>query len=215
MKSILKVIFLLAPLISFGQMRLSVYPNFEILGKDTINRNIDNQKQGKWIYYKKGIESFSCFTPSTAYHSKTVDHIISKGNYLNGHKVGIWNIFYRNRKIKQTDHYNKVGQRDGISIKYFPSGKIRSKQHWTNDTLVSQLVFFENGHKNFESILKKGKIFSFDIFYKSGKIKFSGIMRTDWKIKELSKFEESGAVKKIQFKQFSRLMMEEDLLLYL
>ncbi len=206
--------FLFIPLISFGQIKLSVYPDFEILGKDTINRIIDHQKQGEWVYYLEGLEHISCFI-SNFYHGKTADHIKSKGNYLNGNKVGLWEMFFKNKDLKQTVFYNREGEKDGTSIEYFPNGKIKSEQVWKKDNLISQIVFFENGHKKFESEYSEGQINFFIVYYNSGKPKFQGELFPSMKIKELMKSDENGKTTRIKAKRFGNLMVEEGLLGYL
>lgn len=214
MKIFLKILLLTIPFFSFGQIKLSIHPGFEIIGKDTVNRTIDQQKQGTWVYYIEGLQHISCFT-SNSYYGKTIDYIKSKGTYSNGNKVGTWNLFYKSKELKQQYVYNNAGQKDGTSIEYFLNGKVKSKQVWEKDILIAQTVFFENGHKKIESKSVGGQIRSFVIYYTSGNPKFQGELFPSMKIKKLIKLETNGTTHKLEHKQFGSLMVEEGLLVYL
>lgn len=215
MKATLKFIFLLLPIFTFGQQKVCVYNNYEVLGNDTINLTVDNVKEGLWINYEISYESIECFTPKKCYHQRSIKFINSKGEYLHGKKRGEWNYFYETGEIKRKVFYNDYEEKVGKSTEYFKNVKVKSEQNWNNGKIESQLVFYENGFKKYESKFQNGNIVSFTIFYKSGKIKYRGKDVNKWEIGEILSYKKNGEERFIRPKKLGELLADEGLIEYL
>lgn len=215
MNVILKFTFLFLPIIGLGQQTICVYNNWELLGNDTVNLTINNLKQGLWINYETLFESIECYTPKQCTHQKIIKFIHSKGEYINGKKVGEWNHYYETGELKRKVVYSENEEKIGTSFEYFKNGRVKSEQNWINNMIESQKVFYENGLKKYESKFQNQKLVSFKIFYESGEIKYKGLNVNNWEIGEIILYEKSGEKKLAKPKKLGVLLSDEGLIEYL
>lgn len=234
MKGIIKIMLLTFPLLGFGQMNIKVKHNYVLLGKDTINRKVDNLKEGNWIYYKSGTSSYTRFHDGSCVYQKTMGNITSKGNYRNSKRVGKWEYYYYNGALKRTENYTIDGIKHLLSFEYLMNGKIKSESKWNNGKLEEQTVYFQNGKVKSQSfwdntILEKQKAFypnsqlkfnsnsfkggqkKFEIFHESGIVKYKGTVTKDWEIKKLEAFDDEGNKIIIRKITFGELLVNEGL----
>jgi len=61
----------------------------------------------------------------------------SKGRYEKGEKVGCWEEFYYNGRLKRKAHYID-GKREGISEYFYENGAPGQKEIYKNDQIVKQ-----------------------------------------------------------------------------
>ena len=110
---------------------------FKISYGDTINRiDSKNLKQGLWL--------------------DTINHIPSRGNYVNGNKDGMW-ITYNYRGFVFTVESYKNGVKNGAFINFDDSGNMKEEYYYKNGNL--------NGHKR---TFATGERLMHDVIYING-----------------------------------------------
>ena len=96
--------------------------SYEIYNSDTINvKDINNRKQGKWIYFFKSQAS----------------KIQKTGAYLNNRKTGLWKTYYINGNLKSEITY-KNNRPDGYAKIYYENGKLSEEGLWKGTKWVGK-----------------------------------------------------------------------------
>jgi antitoxin component YwqK of YwqJK toxin-antitoxin module len=115
--------------------------NYELFGKDTVNRiDGEGKKQGKWIYFGRH-KSGSCFQP---------EQKAEEGRFTDNRKTGIWVEYHCNGNVKSRLTFGN-GRPDGYAQLFHENGKIMEEGIWKNSRWVGKYkLYYDNGEVQHE-----------------------------------------------------------------
>lgn len=106
-----------------------------------------------------------CSRTNTDFKGK-LTRIIEKGEYKNGYKEGVWEVWDDEGTYKKSEGTYKAGNREGLFTYWYSSGKtsaISSYLHGKRDGTSTS--YRRNGKKEYEKEYKDGKEDGISIFY--------------------------------------------------
>lgn len=195
------ILFILFPLISFGQinqidvngLRQGHWQKQQANGRLIYDGNFkDGVPIGEWkrfhpggqvkaiINYKAG--SDSAFTQLFDVWGKKV----AEGNYLNEKKSGLWIYFSENKKV--ADEYFENGLKNDLAHKYYETGKVWEEITWKQGNQEGNYeVFFQNGEPFFQCKMSNNQRNGMCLtYFQNGKLELeahykNGLRHGDWK----------------------------------
>ena len=180
---------------------------------DTINRVIDNKKQGPWIYYDQTIkcnDCDECFGGTAIISYK----IVSKGQYQNDKRVGNWHFYYDDLSTKRFVKYQD-GQLDSIETSYDLSSKVISKTNWKHGEKDSLIVYYDGGIIKYRSYYDRNKLAHFWIYYPNGNLKYEACQISGLKAGKLYYYDENGNKLNPRDNDIIIIASNEDLIKYI
>lgn len=135
MKKVLHILILICSVVTARSQ------NFELLGKDTVNKiDAEGKKQGRWVLFGRHKQG-GCYT---------ADQKAEEGKYENNRKVGIWVEYYCNGNMKNKLTFTN-GRPDGYAQMFHENGKISEEGNWKNSRWVgSYKLYYDNGQVQHE-----------------------------------------------------------------
>jgi antitoxin component YwqK of YwqJK toxin-antitoxin module len=123
--------------------------------------------------------------------------IASKGRFVNQKKDGKWQFFDENMGFLISEEIYSAGKRNGISIKYYPDGKVAEKLSYSNDIRNGDWIrYYNNGNKWIKSYYLKDKLNGkFEAWFENGGIEFSGEYLNDTRNGLWTIFNKDGSVR--------------------
>lgn len=194
MKEVITIILSIIPILAFSQKTVWIYNDYKVLGNDTINRTVNNVKEGNWLNYEVTFNSIACFTSTNCYHQEAIRFIYSQGEFSKGIKIGEWSFYYPSGELNRKEFYSEEGEKVGNFTAYYRNGNVKCKHSWQNNELETQIVYFENGATKYEAKFEGKTIETFKIYYITGELKYLGSNIRDWKIENLRFFTEKKFV---------------------
>ena len=205
MKTSICIFFLFLSSWGWGQTMI-IFRDFQIIeGGDTINRLIDNKREGNWITYPKP-NYFACHGP-TRY---TIPYMTSIGDYHQDKKTGLWVYYDKEGHVVEVITYLQ-GLKQGASLSFFANGNVKSKRIWKNGILIEQFAYHKKGVRHFHSVHNGDTIEKFELYYKNGSIKYQGYHVQNWLIQSLEKFDLAGNSNISLHHEYAPLLLKNDL----
>ena len=124
------------------------------------------------LYYKDGIQKALITSDGSSIYYYPNGKVKSTRDAQDGLRVGVYQSFYFDGKIKEYGTYNKNGQEDGVFVSYYPSTTYLSKIAWVEGNLHGESIFY----------------------YPNGKILLSGLYRNGRKYGEWKDYDIEGMV---------------------
>ena len=72
--------------------------------------------------------------------------LTSQGNYDQNHKTGLWKTFYPGGQLHISQSYNENGKIEGGFIVYYKNSKIRRSDHYKNGDIIDGKCFTKSGN---------------------------------------------------------------------
>jgi antitoxin component YwqK of YwqJK toxin-antitoxin module len=175
-------------IILFITCKVSLAQSFEIIGQDTVNFiDAANLKQGHWIIFNKIKKLPNC--PD--------DAKVEEGKYADSKKIGLWQQFFCNGKVKNELTYNN-NRPSGYAKFYYENGKISEEGNWENNRWVGNYkYYYENGQVSNEfTYNEQGKREGPQKYYHpNGKVMIEGSWKDGKEAGVLKKYNEDGTLK--------------------
>jgi antitoxin component YwqK of YwqJK toxin-antitoxin module len=128
--------------------------------------------------------------------------ISSKGKFINQKKEGKWQFFDENIGFLLSEETYTEGRRNGVSVSYYPDGKIAEKVNYINGVKSGEWIrYYNNGNKWIKSSYLNGKLNGkFEAWFEKGGIEFSGEYLADARNGAWTIFNADGTVRyKLQY----------------
>lgn len=202
MKTILTLLLFFTSLGLYAQLpSVCVYDGFEVLGNDTINRVIDDKKEGKWLHYVSGGSAISCFGEGNYCSRKHfITYRISEGIYKNNKRIGLWKWYVSPESFERIAFYDNNGMLHNEDTKYFHDKTRHSIAFWRHGFLLKRETFYQDGTLNFIETNDTSGTRIFKVFYPEGTLKLLGTLENQ-EIKTLKAFGKNG--KEVPFKKYA------------
>jgi antitoxin component YwqK of YwqJK toxin-antitoxin module len=129
------------------------------------------------VFSKNGTEA-----KASLYYSNGL--IASAGRYVNQLKEGRWQFFSAVTKGLLVSEIEYSGdKKNGLSVKYYPDGKIAEKVNYVNDLRHGEyLKYYPDGTLTLKTSYLNGKLNGkFEAFFENGKPEFLGQYKDDYR----------------------------------
>jgi antitoxin component YwqK of YwqJK toxin-antitoxin module len=165
---------------------------------------VDNIPVGKFTrFHKNGVVKADMLYDSTDNKQASVKlfddtgELSATGAYYDKKKDGEWKYFGSQEKLVMQEMYNK-GLKNGIAIKYYPSGKIVEELEWKNGKMNGKWNrYYEDGTIRIKSMHNNDmRTGDFIVYYPDKKIELKGAYKNDLKEGKWIFYSPKGVVEK-------------------
>jgi antitoxin component YwqK of YwqJK toxin-antitoxin module len=178
-------------LICFSALQVAAQQQYELYGKDTINKiDIANKKQGKWII-------FGSKRPNSCYQASQK---VEEGKFTDNKKIGQWREYYCNTNPKSVLTFNN-GRPDGPAVMYHDNGKVSEEGIWKNQRWTGiYKLYYPNGQLQHEfnyntSGKREGKS---TYYYENGEVAIEGNFSDGKETGVFKEYYENGETKAVK-----------------
>lgn len=121
--------------------------------------------------------------------------LIAKGKYSGQKKIGEWTYLIDSKVVSTETYLN--GQKNGISKRFYKSGKLLEESNWQNDKLNGVYrSYFQDGKTllecNYSAGLRNG---AFKTWFLNGQIEIDATYTNDMRDKDWNYYDESGELR--------------------